>query len=635
MINLKEMLTEDRSAASVSRGCLMAMVPEDIAKTIVEFGKKIIPDEDLYIKDGEFGRETETHVTVRYGFTKDLTELEIRSAIDNQPAFTVNFFKLDKFESDEFDVIILRCESPIIQKWYELLGVYPNEETFSDYKQHMTIAYVKKGTFSHTKDIDLNVPITEVCYSPIQGGKSNFELKRMPSLYDDLQENIDAMEDLTESISDQQLASLRLDKKSIDLRDKRIQDWLNTKITNAPGKTRDEKVQWVWANDPTFGKVVNALQNLSKNRPRIHTDTHKAQFQADKYYIRFGDIPKNNKSMNWLARRHEKGVSVYSAKWNTKHNMWEIIMDDLSEIGMATLDSLVYDFSEGKGRPIYLLHGQETRESGVDDTEPLIDPSQVKIVKKLNPEEVWIEYYGETIAGTMNESVNSIDLQINNLEKEWERLDSMGNNSIRQNEISVELEKLRKKKEDSIPNYPKTKQLWADLHASLNENAGGHTSEDFMKLGDLQRAKPESAMLKVQHIMSGGVLNPVVEHAGDIMHRMNDRNTFDYAGYPYVLEKVDRVLWYLKNPYGFSREMWENIKTNKTDVTKLNKALLFYAHEHNKIPVFNEAQKVARDLCVYIGNHEWDKAISCLEILKKHLKNWQEWKKFAHEGLVE
>lgn len=403
------MVTEDRSSDSIDHGCLMAMLPKDIAKTLVEFGKKIIPDEDLYIKDGEFGRETDSHVTIRYGFTRDLTELEIRNTLDNQAAFTVNFFKLDKFESEEFDVVILRCESPIISKWYELLGMYPNEETFKDYKQHLTIAYVKKGTFPHTKDIDLDVPITDVSYSPIEGEKSEFELKRMPSLYDDLRENIDILQDLTESISDQQLASLGLDRKSVDARDKRIQTWLDIKKANAPGNTAEEKLTWLWANDPAFAKVVNALMDLHKKRPKIHTNTHKANFQADKYYIRFGDLPED-KSMNHFTKQFEKGISVYPARWSVKHNMWELMTEDLSEIGMATLDSLISDFfengkPENKGRPLYLLQGQESGESGMDDYEPLVDKSKVKIIKQLSPNEVWIEYYDSTIKGVYTENI--------------------------------------------------------------------------------------------------------------------------------------------------------------------------------------------------------------------------------------
>lgn len=361
-----------------------------------------------------------------------------------------------------------------------------------------------------------------------------------------------------------------LDQKSIDAREKRIQDWLDAKVKGAPGKNQEEKTTWLWANDPSYGKVVKALMKLDRVK-KINPIVYKANRNAEKYYIRFGDFPKSHKSMNNLTKNEEKGISVYPAKWNTKHNMWEILMDDLSEIGMGTLDSLICDFMEGKGRPIYLIYGQELPDVGVHDTEPLIEPNQVKIVKKLRPEEVWIEYYNETIAGTVNESVES----------------------------------------------------------------GGHPYEDFIKIGRQQRGKAESAMLKIQSEMGGGVLNPVVEHAGDIIHRMNDPNTFDYAGYGYVKEKVNRVIWYLSNKYGFEREFKENLAVNKTDYEKLSKLLLNYANEHKKLPVFNKAQKLVQDLCILIGKQEWRWALLCLYKLDDHLKTEKDWKKFAHEGLIE
>ena len=42
----------------------------------------------------------------------------------------------------------------------------------------------------------------------------------------------------------------------------------------------------------------------------------------------------------------------------------------------------------------------------------------------------------------------------------------------------------------------------------------------FENLGDLQRGLPEMAMLQIQFANGGGVLNPLVEHLGDIIHRM-------------------------------------------------------------------------------------------------------------------
>lgn len=181
-------------------------------------------------------------------------------------------------------------------------------------------------------------------------------------------------------------------------REKAIQDWLDDKISKAPGKDRGEKLEWLHANDPQYKKVVNVLVNrkpkFRKYSWDIHPDAYKASFRDDRYFIRFGDLPSSGKSMNHLVKRHEKGISMYPAKWNIQKNMWELDTSSLSEIGIGTLDSLINDYHEGKGRPVYLVYGRGTTETGMDDDEPLVNKDEVKIVKKLNPNEVWIDEFG-------------------------------------------------------------------------------------------------------------------------------------------------------------------------------------------------------------------------------------------------
>ena len=181
--------------------------------------------------------------------------------------------------------------------------------------------------------------------------------------------------------------------ESLEEREKNLQRWLDDLVDKAPGKDRNEKVTWLWSNNPRWGKVVNALRNFNRYKPP-NADAHKAKHQADKYYIRFGDIPSGGKSTNWLMKKPEKGISAYSVKWNTKHNMWELDTSQLSDIGISTLDSLICNFLDKKGRPIYLIYGQELEDMGVHDTEPLLDVNRIKVVKKLQPEEIWIEEFG-------------------------------------------------------------------------------------------------------------------------------------------------------------------------------------------------------------------------------------------------
>jgi hypothetical protein len=157
--------------------------------------------------------------------------------------------------------------------------------------------------------------------------------------------------------------------------------------------------------------------------------------------------------------------------------------------------------------------------------------------------------------------------------------------------------------------------------------------EGFKKLGQAQRNKPESAMTKVQFTMGGGVLNPLVEHVGDISHRMVMHVQYvkpgslpkaDDLGYSYVIDKVSKTLRWLQSSYGFEREFKNNIVNNaaynKVDVDDLRKridvALSVYAREHAQLVVYNKAQWTARDAAIALGHKEWSRAEDRLTSLK-------------------
>jgi hypothetical protein len=143
--------------------------------------------------------------------------------------------------------------------------------------------------------------------------------------------------------------------------------------------------------------------------------------------------------------------------------------------------------------------------------------------------------------------------------------------------------------------------------------------------------------------MGGGVLSPVVENVGDIIHRMTHMagwTNFDYPsrlGFAYVEPKVESSLRYLKHPYGFEREMNENIASNarynnipeRELRAKIDQALRAYAEEHSKLTVYNLAQAQARDAAIAVGLKNWPSAIRNLEALDKHLKTPETWASVA------
>ena len=237
MINLKEMLLERNVNQSEKLGCLMAMADVDISKKLVDFGKKLIKDEDLYHEineegQDEYGREqSPMHITIRYGFLKDLNELDIRQLLKGQKEFLVETNNLDIFDTNQnFDVVKFGIKSPILNKLNGLSGVYPNKNDFPNYHSHLTLGYVKTGIYTNLKkQIKLTIPIKSICYSPISGGKSYFDLTE-GNIHHDIDSKIARLEqewdrlDSMPEYSDRQkeitkeLSKLRAEKESQPLK---------------------------------------------------------------------------------------------------------------------------------------------------------------------------------------------------------------------------------------------------------------------------------------------------------------------------------------------------------------------------------------------------------------------------------
>lgn len=173
MIRLKPMLNEDRSGTA-DKGCLMAMILEPQRQALLNFGNKLVREEDLYIVGDEFGRETETHVTILYGFVPDLDKSQVVAIIRNVKPFTLTLTGVDTFKNEKegFDVVKFSIESPILRQLNAEAQKFPNQNDYPDYKPHMTIAYVKPNTFKETRSgLKIEVPIRQICYSSSQHQK--------------------------------------------------------------------------------------------------------------------------------------------------------------------------------------------------------------------------------------------------------------------------------------------------------------------------------------------------------------------------------------------------------------------------------------------------------------------------------
>ena len=104
----KTLLFENR-IKSASKGCMMAMVDKNWANKISELNHELIREADLYTEDNEFGRETECHVTIKYGLSPDLNELQIRKLLKDTDPFEINVVGLSKFDNVKTEVTDARA----------------------------------------------------------------------------------------------------------------------------------------------------------------------------------------------------------------------------------------------------------------------------------------------------------------------------------------------------------------------------------------------------------------------------------------------------------------------------------------------------------------------------------------------
>lgn len=158
----------------------MAYIDPSSASKIIGAGNKIITDDILFNVPGEeYGRETEPHVTIKYGFSKDLTDDEVKKIIGETKPFTVVATGLSTFDGKEFQVVKfdIRKDEPLL-RMRKLCDVLPNKDEHPDFHPHMTLAYTKKNSFPHKKTgLSLTFKVNKLVYSPITGEKRNYNLR--------------------------------------------------------------------------------------------------------------------------------------------------------------------------------------------------------------------------------------------------------------------------------------------------------------------------------------------------------------------------------------------------------------------------------------------------------------------------
>lgn len=128
-------------------GCVMIDIPVSNWTEITSS----IDSEDIFHGDENGdprGIQKNPHVTILYGLHDDVTPEMVKSVFENYTGdINIKVDGIGIFENDKFDVIKFNVvPDSSLQYLHDELSKFPNSDQFTDYKPHITIAYVKKGT---------------------------------------------------------------------------------------------------------------------------------------------------------------------------------------------------------------------------------------------------------------------------------------------------------------------------------------------------------------------------------------------------------------------------------------------------------------------------------------------------------
>jgi thioredoxin reductase len=122
-------------------------LPAMIAERIRDFGLSI-PQDDVYAgTDADpLGRETDFHVTVKYGLMSDVTAADVQGIVSDFGPVFLTLGETAVFSVPEYDVLYIRIVSDDLARLNALISQrLPNVDTHPQYIPHATIAYLQPG----------------------------------------------------------------------------------------------------------------------------------------------------------------------------------------------------------------------------------------------------------------------------------------------------------------------------------------------------------------------------------------------------------------------------------------------------------------------------------------------------------
>ena len=161
-----------------SYGCMMLFVKLD---GIDKLHSKIKKD-DIYEEenDDSYGIETDSHITIKYGFTDKVSDHDILDICRDTKFSNIKFNKISLFENEKFDVLKFDVDNDVLTKLNKKVSKFPNEDKYPDYHAHSTIAYIKKGIgkkyVEMFKGANLTAIPSQLVYSNIDDTKLSLDI---------------------------------------------------------------------------------------------------------------------------------------------------------------------------------------------------------------------------------------------------------------------------------------------------------------------------------------------------------------------------------------------------------------------------------------------------------------------------
>ena len=103
-------------------------------------------DEEIYTEDEGKGRETDPHVTVKYGLHEDRPSEELLRIIEETQPFEIELMPASIYEAPDYDVLKFEVEGEALRALNTRISERPHTDTYPEYRPHLTVAYIQKGT---------------------------------------------------------------------------------------------------------------------------------------------------------------------------------------------------------------------------------------------------------------------------------------------------------------------------------------------------------------------------------------------------------------------------------------------------------------------------------------------------------